>query len=180
MISYYISTMQSLWRIFKNIRIALSKLRIKILSLFTFNIYIRMAIECFQYLLVGAWIEILASNTSDRARKASYIISIIIASLCYLFIILNFIMIWFTVRPQTHNMFEEFFIGLKQKVRAKIYTPLQLIRKLLCIIALIIQSFIGYFIVIVIWGSVQLAFLAYIVIIRPFESKRDILIEIIN
>ena len=180
MISYYISTLQSLWRIFKNIRIALSKLRIKILNLFTFNIYIRMIIESFQYLLIGAWVEIYTSNTSDGVRKASYIFSIIIAISCYLFIILSFLVIWCSVRPQTHNIFGEFFIGLKQTFRAKIYTPLQLIRKLLFIFALTLLSFAGYFAVIVVWGCIQLAFLAYIVIVRPFELKRDMFIEIIN
>ena len=144
------------------------------------NVYIRTGIESFQFYLVSCWIELHQSDTSNGVKTASFIFAIALFAFAYWYIILSIIVVRLKIDPKVHSVVDEFFVGLKHTKISKLYTSIQLLRKFFLIITLIFLSFTGYFVVVVIWGIIQLIFLVYIIIVRPFESKRDMIIEIIN
>ena len=157
-----------------------SRIRTKIVNAFTLNVYIRTGIESFQFFLISSWIELHQSDTSNGIRTASFIFAIALFAFTYWYIILSIIVVRFKFDPKVHSVVDEFFVGIKHTKISKLYTSIQLLRKFFLIITLMFLSFTGYFIVVVVWGIIQLIFLVYIIIVRPFDSKRDMIIEIIN
>ena len=135
-----------------------SRIRTKIVNAFTLNVYIRTGIESFQFYLVSSWIELHQSDTSNGVRTASFIFAIALFTFAYWYIILSIIVVRLKIDPKVHSVADEFFVGLKHTKISKIYTSIQLLRKFFMISTLILLSFTGYFVVIVIWGIIQLIF----------------------
>ena len=153
-----ISSLQSLWRLFQSKKIFFSRIRTKIVNAFTLNVYIRTGIESFQFFLISSWIELHQSDTSNGIRTASFIFAIALFAFTYWYIILSIIVVRFKFDPNVHSVVDEFFVGIKHTKISRLYTSIQLLRKFFLIITLMFLSFTGYFIVVVVWGIIQLIF----------------------
>ena len=111
-----------------------------IFKLFTFAIYIRIIIQSYQYFLITSWSEIRDFDYSSLSRIISLIISILILSL-WLFIFVFLIILWTKgVNSNTKGAwkyFIELFSGFKLSNKARLFTVLEIFKKLFLVSFLI-------------------------------------------
>ena len=167
------------WKLIKSLSI---KFINRLLIIFTFGWYIRYIFETNQYVLIS-WInEIYSFKISDSKRILSLLFSIIVLWLCFCLI---FFVSWlslssYEVIKDQHNKIGEVFSGLEMKKRNKLYVSVLLIRRAVIVILLITFQFIKSWILIAMLSLLQTWYLIYIIILRPFQSKKDSIVEIVN
>ena len=167
------------WKFVKRISIKFAN---KLFIILTFGWYIRYAFQTNQYILIS-WInEIYRFNISDSKRIISLLFSILILWLCLLLIIcVSFLSISsYEVIKNNHNRVGEIFSGVKMMKRSKLYVSILLMRRAIFVILLITLQSIQSWILVTMLGILQIIYLVYIIILRPFEEKRNNIIEIIN
>ena len=86
----------------------------------------------------------------------------------------------YEVSKEAHSSIEEIYNGVDTKKKSKLYVSILLIRRAVFIALLITLSSIQSWLMISILSVIQFWYMTYIVLIRPFESKKDNMIEIIN
>ena len=86
----------------------------------------------------------------------------------------------YKLHENSHNKLEEFFRGLKSGRKSKIYTTFLLSRRFIFIKLLLILTSISSKILIWILVFIQLFYLGYIALIRPYCNSKENLVEIIN
>ena len=156
---------------------------IKIYYFLTFGYYIRIILQTSQNILISSIIE-AKSFDSD---SASSIISLIFAwfmlgAITLLFSISLFFAFtsYWNVKETEHSNVGELFAGIKQSRRSKFYTVYLLSRRILYIWLLILFSSLSIPIKIGIMSIIQLSFMLFLMIIRPFIEAKDNIIEIMN
>ena len=154
----------------------------KSVNILTFGYYIRSILEINQYLLISVVYEIYKWNTSESLRIFSLSLSIVL-------FLLWLCLIWFTIGlslssyqldEEKHNKLEEFYSGIKQSKRFKLYLPALLIRRIIFVVILITsESFLSRIIISTL-SIIQIGYLTIIVILRPFNFTKNNIIEITN
>ena len=167
------------WKIVKRMSIKFVK---KLFIILTFCWYIRYIFQTIQYVLIS-WINEMYSYTiSDSKRIISLLFSILVSWLCLCLIIC---VSWlslssYEVIKNKHNKFGEIFRGVKMMKRSKLYVSILLMRKVIFVMLLITLQSIQSWILVIILGILQIWYLIHIIILRPFEEKRNNIIEITN
>ena len=167
------------WKFIKRVSI---KLVNRLFAILTFGWYIRYILETNQYVLIS-WInEVYSFTISDSQRTISLLFSILVSWLCLCLIICVSLLSLssYEVIKNKHNKVGEIFNGVKMMKRNKLYVPILLMRRAICVILLITLQSIQSWILIAILSIFQIWYLIYIVILRPFEEKRNNIIEIVN
>ena len=167
------------WKLIKKISIKFVK---KIFIILTFGWYIRYIFQTTQYVLIS-WINEMYSFTpSDSKRIISILFSILVSWLClYLIIcVLLLSLSSYEVIKNKHNKVGEIFSGVKMEKKSKLYVSILLIRRAIFVILLITLQSIQSWILVTTIGILQIWYLIYIIILRPFEEKRNNIIEIVN
>ena len=86
----------------------------------------------------------------------------------------------YKVLKDNHNKIGEIFRGIKMQKMSKLYVTILLIRRVIFIAFLITLVFLQPWIVISILSLLQLWYLILLIAVRPFESKKNNIIEISN
>ena len=86
----------------------------------------------------------------------------------------------YEVIKNKHNKVGEIFRSVKMMKRSKLYVSILLMRRTIFVIFLITLQSIQSWILVIMLGVVQIWYLIYIIILRPFEEKRNNVIEILN
>ena len=154
----------------------------KLYFILTFGYYIRVMLESNQYLLVSTVNEFSLLNTSNKMRISSLFIAILIL-ISLLFTIIFVMHLALTVEKRTkyqHDKFGEFFTGIKTQKTARLYIWALMLRRAVFIVLLItLVSKSSVFVIGVLW-VIQLFYLNYMIHLRPLESTKSNLIEIVN
>ena len=154
----------------------------KLFIILTFGWYIRYIFEINQYVLIS-WInEVYNFTTSDPKRIASLLFSIFVFWMCLCLIIcVSLLSISsYEVIKNKHNKVGEIFSGVKMMKKSKLFISILLTRRTIFIIFLITFQSIQSWILVTILGVLQIWYLIYIIILRPFEVKKNNIIEIVN
>ena len=154
----------------------------KLFIILTFGWYIRYIFQTTQYVLIS-WINEMYSFTpSDSKRIISILFSILVSWLClYLIIcVLLLSLSSYEVIKNKHNKVGEIFSGVKMEKKSKLYVSILLMRRAIFVILLITLQSIQSWILVTMLGVLQIWYLIYIIILRPFEEKRNNIIEIVN
>ena len=135
-----------------------------------------------QFFLIYSVYEIFMHNSSGTYKLVSLIFAILSLCLwcCWTFLVLLLSLTSYKVNENQYNFFGEFFCGVKMEKKHKMYTFILLIRLSLFVILLITLVNTQWWIVISILSVLQLWYFSWILAIRPFDSARDNLIEILN
>ena len=167
------------WKLIKRMSIKLVK---KLFLILTFGWYIRYILETNQYILIS-WInEMYSFTSSDSKRIISLLFSILVLLLCWCLIIF---VSWlslssYKVIKDQHNKLGEIFSGVKMVKKSKLYVSILLMRRAIFVILLITLQSIQSWIQVSMLGILQIWYLIYIIILRPFDEKRSNIIEIVN
>ena len=148
----------------------------------TFGWYIRYIFETNQYILISSINEIYHINKSEPKKIISLIFAILTICACFGMILWVSLLSLssYEVLKDTHSYLGEIYNGVKTKKKNKLYVSILLIRRALFIALLFTLASIQSWLMISILSVIQFWYLTYIIIIRPFESKKDNMIEIIN
>ena len=167
------------WKFVKRISI---KFVNKMFVILTFSWHIRYIFETNQYVLIS-WInEMYSFKIFDLKRVISLLFSILVLWMCFCLIIF---VSWlslssYEVIKNNHNKVGEIFNGVKMMKRSKLYVSILLIRRAIFVILLITLQSIQSWILVSMLGILHIWYLIYIIILRPFEEKRNNIIEIVN
>ena len=153
-----------------------------IFELMTFGYFIRTFIEIFQYLLVSSINEIYWFNTSQTLHIVSLVYAILTLTICLLFVIFALYLAWssYKIIEKEHNKLGELFSGLKPERKFKLYSWVFMIKKIIFVSFLITLSIVSSRILIGILSTLQLVYLIYVSILRPFKETKWNIIEILN
>ena len=148
----------------------------------TYGWYIRYIFQTNQYILISWIYEIYHFNELDIKKILSYIYAILILCLCILLIAFVF---WlslssYNLSKDNYNKIGEIFRGVKMQKISKFYIAILLIRRIIFITLLITLVFLQPWIVISTLSLLQLWYLIFLIAVRPFESKKNNIIEISN
>ena len=145
--------------------------------------FIRTALEMSQFILISSINEINILNTTNSYRIISISFSILMV---LLFLIMIAFVSYLTatsykLNENDHNKLGEFFFrGLKQDKKHRLYAIMLLIRRILFIIWIITLTMISSRFLISIILIIQLAYFVCLSYLRPYEQKKENLIEILN
>ena len=154
----------------------------KLYRIFTFSYYIRFLLEMNQYMLISSIYEIYSFDTSKGLKIASLVFAMVVWVLWMLILIVSLYLSLspYTVIENAHNKLGEWFTGLKMDKKYKIHSSMIIIRRTVFVLLLIVWSAVASRVLIGVLTLIQVLYLVYICILRPFKEVRGNLIEILN
>ena len=160
----------------------MSKAVIKLFEIFTFGIYIRVFLEAYQSMLLSSIQEIKVFNAESIDEVVSLVWAFLILATCLGFLIFVFVK-WLKSRnldiSNEHSYFNSIFSGLRNSWFARIYLLLNFGRRSLLIL-IGLMDFYSMISKIVTFWLVQLFYVIALFVLKPFEKRKDNLIELIN
>ena len=154
----------------------------KMLIMLTFGYYIRAILEMNQYLLISLTNELYYFHHSNTAELVSLVFAFFILSMCILIILIVLYLI-FKMNSNVQegkSMLGEFFSGVKLQRKFRLYVVFLLARRIIFVVLLITLVSVPSRILIWIVGLIQLWYIIYISVLRPFKEIKWCLIEISN
>ena len=144
--------------------------------------FIRNGLEMSQFILISSVNEIYQWDTTDSYRLFSFVFSISMILIFVLVVILVLYLIFsaYRLNEREHNLLEEFFRGIQQNKRHKLYVTLLLLRRFLFVILLITWLFISSRVLIIVLSIIQLLYTLNLSYLRPYKEIKGNLIEILN
>lgn len=148
------------------------------------DIYVSFIYEIFLFLMLMFLSNFNQYSNSDGVVKeyVSLSFSIAIALFCTLIFIFT-IYFWFRSRDTNYleniKYFKGFFSGLKNTNKARTHWFMYFLRRiLLWVIVVLLNSHLNYKIALLLF--VQLCYTVYNMIVRPFDSAKDNILETLN
>ncbi|CAI2386795.1 unnamed protein product [Moneuplotes crassus] len=159
-----------------------------ILSIFAFTIYIRTFLEAFQYCLLAAFSSVMSVGFKIFTQEAGLkeIMSVGFAVLLFFLCCVFFQMSWYIAykanskREKESKKWREFLVGVKETKLARMYSFFALLRRLLFCALVTFCVSLGFQVLIIGFIVIQLPYLCFIVVIRPFKDAQNNLMEVIN
>jgi hypothetical protein len=150
---------------------------------FTLSVYIRMILEAFLFISISSFSEIKYS----RLISVAFIISFLIS---WTLIVLSFGVITtigyqiVKAHPnfdeQLHWKFRELFAGIKNDTFSRLFPLLFCLNRTFWVIIVVLLNEIILDAKTALFTALQFLFLWYLIAIRPFQSKKDMIIECTN
>ena len=176
----------------------LTSFRTKVIDVIAYSLYLRLFLESHQSIFLTSAFEMKSLSFDDLAHRVSFGFAIILTVTSIGLPTLGFYYFWKKreeFNPKSKFFFMEFFEGIKNMKYARLYMPLRLVRTLLLIIIVLFSNSLSRIATyIIIFGKVkllfiffnflllviQLMYLTFLIVLRPFEQKSDWIIEILN
>ena len=154
----------------------------KLYRMLIFAYFIRNVLELSQFFLISSINEVYENNTTDIYRLISFIFSIIVIFLyiSIIGVVLYLVLSSYKLSENKHNKLEEFFRGLKQERKHRLYVAILLWRRLVFVILIITWVLLMSRILAAILTIIQVAYIVLLSFIRPYEGTKGNLIEILN
>ena len=148
----------------------------------TFDFYIRTFISSNQFVLVCSIYEINKHDTSAKYKTISFWYAVLVLLISLL---ANLTIFWLSLmtHPQSQqedNKFRELFKGIKKQKKARFHIGVIILRRTILILALIWIKFCSFGILIGSLWLVQIIYLAWIVVVRPYSEVKSNFIDITN
>jgi len=150
---------------------------VKVWKLFTFTLYIRTILQVSQLYIIVAVSEIYHRDLSSVAMIFSFVFAFITLCVIIGFSSLNTILV-FNTSEKTNSVFEEYFIGIKKTKIARMYNVVIMARRLILVSCMVCLSSIDKVYLVFISVCYQVAHTIFIGWMRPYESIKDNINEI--
>ena len=157
----------------------LKNIVIKVIKL---NIYIRLIMIMSLYILVSITNEVNNFNSSNPWRIVSliFIIWLMLFFISKMILVFSLSVTYRGVPNNNYEVFEEFYSGIKNERKSRLFSSIHLIRKIYYVIILVIYPSIDTWPMISMIVLYQLAYFAFLVYIRPYKEIKWNIVEIIN
>ena len=150
-----------------------------ILTSFHFVIYVRLILEMFLYSMLSCISE-LARVESLGDHKASYSISVAFIFLVGAFVTLLLLFYKYSKDVSKSRFFSEFFSDFKPNTFAKLYNMVFLLRRFIIVLLIVFLKDINDTLRLSIYTSLQVIVTICCIIVRPFENIHGNFVEIFN
>ena len=159
-----------------------TKLYTKLSSFFAFTLYVRITIEAFYFVFLTALSEI-AENTDNVKDATSYTFAIILIGISVVFMV--FLMWHYCKYSKTDDFGEEgrlteAYDGFKAKPLCQLYYFIFCSRRVLNAIIVVSLRTANIYARLVLFNFIQVLALLYAVVIRPFDTVTDNIMEVLN
>lgn len=148
----------------------------------SFTVYIRLILEAYILFMLASVSEIERMNKSSGMQFRSFITAIALAVLCLAFLTL-WIIHWIkygTSPYVTESKFRTFYSGLKDTKLCRFFNNMFMIRRII-FVTLLIMLYENDKMIRLYWlTGVQLLYVVYMLILRPFTTTKDNVLELIN
>ena len=113
-----------------------------IFNILTFSFYIRNVLEMSQFVLISSTNEIFNFNIKNHMRLISFIYAILVIWVyIFLFVLIQYLIFSsYRLNENQHNRLGEFFSGLKEDKKSRVYLTLLLLRRFTFILLVILLS----------------------------------------
>ncbi|CAI2378071.1 unnamed protein product [Moneuplotes crassus] len=159
-----------------------NKIMNAIFKIFTFGVYIRLALQAFQYLLLGVVSELKEFDTSEIAMAASLIFAAIFGCIATSIFVISIIQA--CRKPENeeevHYKLQEYSSGLRDKRLARVYTPVILFRRFFFVGLLVLFSSSESTLLVVGMILFQVLYILAFCVIRPHEAVINNILELTN
>ena len=161
---------------------ALYKIVSKITAIMTFSVFIRNFLEITQFVMLSSINELHVFDTSSLLRIVSliYAMLMIFAFLWTFGTTLFLTFSSYKTNEGHHSMLGELINSLQNNTKSKFYAVLILTRKLFFVLVLVILDSIESKKIIFILSCFQVGYTAYVAVVRPYNSIKLNIYEIIN
>jgi cysteine-rich repeat protein len=152
-------------------------------KLLTFSIYLRLMMQCSQFLLITTISEFYTFNLENSSRILSLWFASIVATSLLLFFIFG-VYLWMQRihddNEGSSSKFAEMFNGLKTNKYCMSFNLIHILRRTIFIVWIIWFQWIqrSYFLIGV--SVIQILYVSVVIAIRPFNRVKDNIIEITN
>ena len=158
----------------------------KLMTFWTFALYIRIILKINQYVLICSISEIYHFDHSDAKRIVSLVIALIFLFFWITMIII--VIIFFIIKYKDSNQdsqdksnkFAHLFNGISPSKKARLYVAALLLRRIIFVTLLITIEPVSSVLVISIWLGFQVIYFAFVIFIKPYKLVKWDIIEIIN
>ena len=154
-----------------------------VFKLLTLNIYIRMMVESNQFWLITSIYEINLAQIYSANRLVSLIIAWFLLSVWLKFLIIVIIKTRSSMKQETQLFkatFSELFEGMKDNKLSKLFTAVQMIRRISAVAFLMSLSQLYIYVKISIFLMLNIINLLYVVFTRPMKIVKENFITILN
>ncbi|CAI2371970.1 unnamed protein product [Moneuplotes crassus] len=151
--------------------------------LMTFNIYIRLIMESFLFMMLSIMTEIKLFNTGSIPTIISLGLSFVFLLSITIFSVLSIWLYWSQIKGAIHEeywMYKELFDGLKNGKYSHLHSVLFMLWRFLSILILIFLPQGIYLLRASLFAMTQFISMCYLVIIRPFGDPKENINECIN
>ena len=156
----------------------------KLYRTITFGWYIRFILEIYVFLLLASISEVYMFLNSSTARRISLSIACLIIAFCAGFVCLSVWQYFKSLKDvdlESMFYFTEFFSGIKATGKARVFSMIFLLRRIVfCWIVLLLHKSISLTLLNSIFVLIQLCYLSFCIIVRPFAEVKDNIAEILN
>lgn len=149
---------------------------------FGISVYIRLILEAF----FTIWISILSGfkNYDPKVKDTPSFITCLFLILCvFLFVRYNILLIWkasYIIEEEEESRYAEFFRGMKPNTKSRLNSTFFLCQRIVSIILLVGFSFMPSRAKASLLFLIQAGYIAYLLVVRPFEKIKDHIIECFN
>ena len=154
-----------------------------VFKLLTLNIYIRIMVESNQFWLITSIYEINLAQIYSANRLVSLIIAWCFLSVWLKFLIVVILKTRSSMKQETQlfkETFSELFEGIKDNKLSKLFTAVQMIRKVLAVAFLMSLSQLNIYVKISTFLMLNFINLLYVVFSRPMMIVKENFITILN
>ena len=154
----------------------------RILSFLTFGYYLRLLMQSFQNILMTSISEISYMDASSFSKAISLVFAFILLLIYFIFLLFTTFCAFTraSLELDKNSKVKELFADLKTSKKARCYSVLILLRRLIIFILLIWIQYQSYAGPVSILFCIQVFYLAYIVLVRPYNNFKSNFIEIWN
>ena len=146
-----------------------------------FTIYVRLFIEALLFMFISSMLEISQFDSINH-NLASYIISCL--SLSFICLVVSLIPIHYLKFRKNSiegsKYFEELYEGTKSNSTSRLYIFIFIVRRAITALSLVMFRALNVWIRCISFTSIQLASAIFTIIVKPFDSAKDNIIEILN
>jgi hypothetical protein len=159
------------------------QLTTKTFEAFNLSVYIRMILEAFLFISISSFSEIKYSRLISVAFIISFLISwaLIVLSIGVITTIgYQIVKAHPNFDEQLHWRFRELFAGIKNDTFSRLFPLLFCLNRTFWVIIVVLLNEIILDAKTALFTALQFLFLWYLIAIRPFQSKKDMIIECTN
>ena len=161
-----------------------SKIVKRMIKELTFGVYVKLFYEVYLLLVLVSISEINQFEVGDKSRTISLVVASALSLFCFvslLLVVYQLIETWRYQDSEEVVYLVEFFSGIKGNRKARIYSSIFMLKRiLLCSVVIFMNSETLFHMKLVIFFCFQLSYLIYIAYTRPFIRIKDNLWEILS
>ena len=154
----------------------------KAIEVMTFGYYIRLLMEMTEYIVLSAFNEVYVFNTGQGLQIFSAVFALlaVIGSAIWIILLLALSFSSYEITEEKHNKLEELFEGMKIEKKFRIFSWIIMIRRFFFILFLVTLETIPSRGLIGILVPLEISYIVYLVVFRPYKEIKVNAIEIVN